>query len=70
MGHIKREDLEKAKVLIPDNNSYCKIGKLLTPLYEKIISNRLENRKLIILRDTILPKLMTGEISAEKVSNE
>ena len=70
MGHIKREDLEKAKVLIPDNNSYCKIGKLLTPLYEKIISNRLENSKLIILRDTILPKLMTGEISAEKVSNE
>ena len=32
------------------------------PLFEKILSNRLESKKLSALRDTLLPKLMSGEI--------
>ena len=70
MGHIKREALENAEVIIPDENSYHKIGGLLAPLYEQIINNRVESRRLSQLRDTLLPKLMTGEISVEEACDE
>ena len=63
MGHIKREDLASSLVLIPDIESYKKIGRLLEPIYEQIISNRIENRKLADVRDNLLPKLMSGKLS-------
>lgn len=62
MGHIKREELAKAEVVIPDEESMKRIGGILQPLYDLIISNRIENRKLATLRDTILPQLMSGEL--------
>ena len=60
MGHIKREDLSKAEVLIPSQSDYDRIGGLLTPLYGLVIANRMENRKLSYLRDALLPQLMSG----------
>jgi len=63
MGHIKREDLSSSLVLIPDSDSYKKIGELLSPIYNQIILNRIENRKLADVRDNLLPKLMSGEIA-------
>lgn len=63
MGHIKREELAKAKVVIPDVESLERIGSLLQPIYDLIISNRIENRKLAALRDTILPQLMLSELN-------
>ena len=62
MGHIKREELAKAEVLIPSKSDYSRIGGLLAPLYELIISNRIENKKLASLRDELLPRLMSGEL--------
>ena len=67
MGHIKREDLEKSEVLIPDNKTYSQLSSLLTPMLELIIKNKLENRYLTQLRDTLLPKLMSGEIDVSNV---
>ena len=61
MGHIKRSELEKSLVLIPNETDYVEIGNLLKPIYETIIINRIENQRLATLRDTILPKLMNGE---------
>lgn len=67
MGHIKREDLAKAKVLIPSTEDYNKIGEVLRPLLSMAIYNRIENKKLSTLRDAILPKLMSGEIDVSEV---
>jgi len=67
MGHIKRDELEKAKVIIPNSTDYKRIGVLLQPIYEFIIKNRIENKKLIFLRNTILPKLMSGEIDVSEI---
>lgn len=62
MGHIKREELSKAEVLIPSKDEYERIGTVLKPMYDMIITNRLESRKLVSIRDMLLPKLMSGEI--------
>ena len=70
MGHIKRDELTKAEVLIPNEADYNRIGALLQPIYEMIISNRIENKKLAETRDTLLPKLMNGEIDMSEVAYE
>lgn len=62
MGHIKREELSKAEVIIPSSQDYQEIGATLQPMIDLIIANRIENRKLAELRDMLLPKLMAGEI--------
>ncbi len=68
MGHITRKSLEKAKILIPNDHDYESIGLLLAPIYSQIISNRIENRKLTEVRDTLLPKLLSGEISVNQAA--
>ena len=68
MGHIKREELAKAEVLIPSKADYVRIGGMLAPLYDLVIANRIENRKLAALRDELLPQLMSGQIDVSEVS--
>lgn len=70
MGHIKRDELSKAEVLIPNKADYKRIGALLQPIYDLIIANRIENKKLAETRDTLLPKLMSGEIDISEVDYE
>ena len=62
MGHIKRGHLEEALVAIPDNDSMDKAHDLFEPILSKMISLRMENSRLSLLRDTLLPRLMSGEI--------
>ena len=68
MGHIKREELSKAEVLIPSQSDYDRIGGLLAPLYDLVIANRIVNRKLASLRDELLPQLMSGQLDISEVS--
>ena len=67
MGHIKRDELGKAEVFIPNESDYSRIGALLQPIYDLIISNRIENKKLASLRETLLPKLMSGELDVSDI---
>ena len=67
MGHIKREDLAKAEVVIPDVASMERIGGVLQPIYDLVTNQRIENRKLSMLRDSLLPKLMSGELDVSAV---
>ena len=68
MGHIKREELAKAEVLVPSRQDYDRIGSLLVPLYDLVIANRIVNRKLASLRDELLPQLMSGQLDVSEVS--
>ena len=67
MGHIKRKALTDSKVLIPDRENYLRLEKILQPICDEIIANRLENKNLGELRDTLLPRLMSGEIDVSAV---
>ncbi|MGI6014086.1 MAG: restriction endonuclease subunit S [Oscillospiraceae bacterium] len=67
MGHIKREELAKSSVLIPSDNDYTRIGSLLQPIYDLIIANRIEKRKLATLRNELLPQLMSGSLDLSEV---
>lgn len=67
MGHIKRGELDKAKTIIPDKENMQKIDALIKPIFEQIIANELESRRLAELRDTLLPRLMSGELKVNDV---
>lgn len=62
MGHIKRRDLEDAEVLVPDRGTLENMTKVIAPLFEKLLANTKQIRTLEKLRDTLLPKLMSGEV--------
>mgnify|MGYP004538357785 FL=1 len=68
MGHIKRDELVKAEVLLPNSVDYSRLGSLLQPIYELIITNRIENKKLVGLRETLLPQLMSGQIDVSNIN--
>ena len=64
MGHIKREELDKAEVCVPSDADYQKISFVLKPLIDRLIANKIENRTLSTMRDELLPKLMLGEMES------
>ena len=63
MGHIQRGHLTAAKVLIPPRPLLDAMTRAMSPLIDKIIANRIQSRTLATLRDTLLPKLLSGELS-------
>ena len=58
---------KKTEILIPTKNEMKSFTTRLNPLFEKIWENQKENEKLATLRDTHLPRLMSGEIDVGKV---
>lgn len=70
MGHIKRGELAEAKVIVPSDDGYRQLGKMLDPIYARMIDCRLQSRTLAQLRDALLPKLMSGELDVEAVTVE
>lgn len=57
MGHIKREDLETAKVVIPPENVMKETTKLMNPLFDMYIQKRKENIKLNQMQTLLLSKM-------------
>jgi len=62
MGHIKRGDLDAAMVNVPSPDELKDMSEQMTPLLDKQIVIAKQLRLLETLRDTLLPKLMSGEI--------
>lgn len=58
MGHIKRGDLAQAEVFIPSFNDINRIGRLISPIVDLMVANKVESRKLEQLRDSMLAKLI------------
>ena len=60
--------LNALPVPIPPKESLTAFDDLLQPHYAAIQANKDENKRLVALRDTLLSKLMAGEIDVSKVN--
>ena len=60
--HINRNDVKNAIILKPDKVVYEKVMNLVKPIFDKISKNSFQIRTLEQLRDTLLPKLMSGQV--------
>ena len=60
--HLGKGDIDNMKIVIPKRDILKLFYKIIDPIYSKLIVLANENRILTDLRDTLLPKLMSGEI--------
>ena len=64
---LPRDRVKMLKLLLPDNISLSRFNSIIAPMASTIILNQEENQKLASLRDTLLPKLMSGEIDVSSI---
>jgi type I restriction enzyme S subunit len=62
MEAINMTNTKKINILVPPNNILTEFNDLMEPIYKKISNKKNENQTLKELRDSLLPKLMSGEI--------
>ena len=65
--HIYPKHIAEMHVCKLNQKDIDRFIDLVTPLFEKIGKNKIENDKLISLRDTLLPKLMSGELDVSAI---
>lgn len=66
--NLNKTQFGKIQVVIPSLNIMQEFDSLCSPLFETILSNQKETIKLSELRDTLLPKLMSGEIDVSELN--
>ncbi|WP_038007508.1 restriction endonuclease subunit S [Terrimonas ferruginea] len=64
-GSISKSDLEGLDIVRPDEETILRFQNLAKPIDDKIELNETQIRTLTTLRNTLLPKLMSGEISVK-----
>ncbi|MGO4478043.1 restriction endonuclease subunit S [Massilia sp. 2TAF26] len=67
MGHIQRAHLSQAKVTVPSDEVIRVCDELFAPLLDRSISLILKARNLAALRDTLLPRLISGQLRLQEV---
>ena len=60
--NISASAIESIRAIIPTAELIEQFGKIVSPMFEKILDNLAENETLKITRDNLLPKFMSGEI--------
>lgn len=60
-------DFRKTEILVPSQEIVTLFTDTVEPIFEKIWANQNENEKLSSLRDTLLPKLMSGELDVSNI---
>lgn len=67
---LTQTDIKNYKIIIPEHKVLQSYEKITGKLFEVIEKNKTENATLIKLRDTLLPKLMSGEIRVPEAEQE
>ena len=60
--HVKPADIHRFQVVIPTKDVINEFQQIVKPLFDRIGMNKQENDRLASLRDTLLPRLMSGEL--------
>ena len=63
LGHVTIADMKRLLVCMPSKAVLAAFDRNIAPIFDKAFTNTLESRTLATLRDTLLPKLLSGELS-------
>ena len=69
MGHINRKHIDLAQVIVPDNKTFKRLDFLFSPILEKLENNQTQIQSLTKTRDTLLPKLMSGQVRVKNIKH-
>lgn len=67
---VNQSVLSNIDIIVPVIDIFEKYEEIVLKFYQKIFQNEKENKTLSTIRDTLLPKLMSGEIDVDKVMDE
>jgi type I restriction enzyme, S subunit len=67
MGHIQRKHLRDARVAVASPDKMKSFDIAIAPLFDQMVSNAQQSRSLAQLRDTLLPKLISGQLRVPDV---
>ncbi len=62
LGHVTAQDLKRLQVAFPPNPVLLAFQRLAQPIFDKTFATQTESRTLAALRDSLLPKLLRGEV--------
>lgn len=65
--NISASDIMSIPCVIPSKESINEFNDIAQPLFDLIISNQRENQQLSELRDSLLPKLMSGKLGVSDI---
>ncbi len=65
--NLSSAEIKASQTVLPSEKVNTAFSEITFPMFEAIISNQLENQRLAQLRDTLLPKLMSGELDVSDI---
>ena len=65
--NLNKTQFGKIQVIIPTVSVMTNFDEIMFPIFEKMLQNQKENLSLVLLRDTLLPKLMSGKIDVSEI---
>lgn len=65
--HINKDNVEQLKIVLPPQYILKKYACLSVPLFEKISNSCFQSANLAKTRDTLLPRLMSGELKVQEI---
>ena len=63
LKHLKKKPFKERAIIIPTHRIINDFNKIVVPIFDMIMDNYSESHRLATLRDTLLPRLMRGEIT-------
>lgn len=66
--NLSSSEIKASQTVLPSEEVNNAFSEITLPMFEILINNQLENHRLAQLRDTLLPKLMSGEIDVSALS--
>lgn len=64
---VSQQNLKKVPAIIPSKDALSAFDELIQPIFSQIRNLRDENARLVDTRDTLLPKLMSGELDVSDI---
>ncbi len=68
--HLGKGDIDKFLVVVPDEATSLTFGSIADALYAQVVSNKEQMRQLSDIRDTLLPKLLSGDLQVQNIEVE
>lgn len=62
LGHVTVADLKRLQIVKPNNLVMVEFDRLIAPVQSRIFSNEQQAQTLATLRDTLLPRLISGQL--------
>ena len=65
--HIGKRDFDRFSMIKVDEETMSRFDGITAPMITAMVNNSLENRELTKMRDSLLPKLISGELDVSEI---